>query len=231
MPLPNYQDACFVLDPSAGLNAANQWVDSGKFGLHITPGAALVAPNYGLAINTKGTPYINFTAAANCFGTMPLRFYDNAPTNPYTWVAVYQHNSVSDGTIFSCNGTTGGNEYGTVVYARCAGNSLSLYNQLATAANPRIDIAQLSGAYTRCVVGVVAATPRGVQRSIGTTASWVGAWGTPIYDTTVAPRIGWGYAPSFGIGYNGRLYHLSLWPFEFSFSTARDVCRWWVDRI
>ena len=86
-PTPGPQDSsCVFWHDFEELTTGNLWRDKSRNGLHATPQAGFTAPNYGLARSAKGKGYANLTGAANAYATLPLRFYDVAPTMDLTVV-------------------------------------------------------------------------------------------------------------------------------------------------
>jgi len=239
MKLPSYQDAVFVLDPAAGLTDGNLWRDSGKRGLHWTPGAAYVAPNYGYAVSTaNGAPYVLAGGAANFLATLAdanqrARMYAAAPTTGMTFVLAQRFSvPTAADIVFGCLNAAATRglqlDFATADRLRIVGRdgagaalSVSL-----TAAAP------FTGPRTRVVILSMDST-QGLARAWldgeGVGAAHAGSTNPVAYDDTVIPTL---FASVGGaVGYNdGQVFFAGWWPFVVSDSEARVTSRWLLDR-
>lgn len=224
--LPSYQDACFVLDPNAGLTDGNLWVESSRNGLHVTP-VNFTAPNYGIARTSKGAAYITFNGTTQ-YGTVPLRFYDRQPITALTFVVVAHYNSTSaaNDRLFSARSS-----------APLRGIELSVGS---TSAN-RLDALGFDGlgAWSGCqmaadwdlvsrrVVSIVGMTAGITNQSLlsvhdGDTVATLALGGSVVASWSTGPT-----APLVGAMtglsnyFDGALYFLGIWPRLF---TDREAC-------
>jgi len=188
---PGPEKSCFLLDPNAGLSAGNLWRDSGPNQLEATT-VNYVAPNYGIASNSKGTKYISFNGATQR-ATLPLRFYDRAPTTETTIVVVQRFNAptASDFVFSAVN----------------AAVTRGMAVDLSTAERLRIRAYDAAGAVMSCTMtadGPLTTRTRVIILSLEQSISLVRAWVdgvqvaatfagslNPIsYDAAVVPTIG-----------------------------------------
>lgn len=165
--------------------------DAGPLGLHATPGAGAAAPTRQL----DGT----YSTDGGDYWTLPLRFYDVAPTGAHTWLFSFGSTAVAAAVprIFSCwNSTAGGVDKGIMLCldSTSADQRVRAYQCQGAAAQPYIVSAAAAPyirGYQSVAVVTVEATPRGLHNGALASYSWVaGAIGTASYDTAIVPRIG-----------------------------------------
>ena len=229
---PGPQQSVFWHD-FEGLTDGNLFKDLGPYGLHATPQAGFVAPNYGLARNTHGKGYANFTGAANVYATLPLRFYNYAPTAQYTYVLVAQHDATgAGGFVFYCR--NGGATRGMFLYHNAAQrlNSISYdatggNTQLGDAADVPLSPRTRTSLYSMnrpWVMGTI------WHDRVAFAPAWGGGVTTGIaYDTAVVPTIGAQSGPA--NYFVGRMYWLILFPFVFTDSEAKAMSAWLMDQV
>lgn len=236
---PTYQQACFALDPAAGLNAANQWIDSSPFGLSVSP-QGYAAPAYGISNGPSGAPRITFDGAGN-YGTIAApnnaRFFANGPRNEATIVVVARHVDVVAGArLFSSTnaGLTRGFDIsrvpgGSVNQLECRGYSAAG----AVCVLPRDGDDSPYTNRTRVTIlsgrGADALARRWID-GVGRTATYpVAANADPVgYDAAVVPTIGRHSAG--GFVFAGDLYFLGIWPFVWSHSEAQAFSDYWQEK-
>jgi len=224
MNLPDRREAVFILDPEAGLTPDNRWTDTGPHGLHATP-VNYVAPNYGLVTMASGAQAYSFNGATQ-YATLPLRFYDFAPTSECTFVVAARWSTPGLGDhVFDC------------VTAGVGGIRIST----RAGAAERLVIAAVNGA-TSCLTQetnnapltgrtwVAALTMRVVTTATEGRSIWLdgnsqavtpaNTAATIAYNTAAVPTIG--AVSGGGANYfDDRLYHLSLWP---RVLTTAEIC-------
>lgn len=227
---PTPQESTFWFEFS-GLTDGGLWVDSGPAGLHAQPQAGFTAPAYGLGRTSRGKGYATFTGAANCYATLPLRFYDVAPTGEYTWVISSGGNTASGAIqrfFDAYNGGGGGvnrgiasgtwttvtyqfHGYGTATaaYSGAGGGSVPIYDPTSTTSR----------------VYAVATAPKRWQDRVQGLAVWsVGDYNPVVYDTAIFPHIGCDAAG--GSLLIARTYFLALFPFVFTDAEAKAMSDW-----
>lgn len=234
---PTYQQACFALDPAAGLNASNQWKDSAPYQLDVVP-VNFVAPGYGITQGASGAPYILFNGTTQR-GTLSIageaaRFYAVAPTTQGTVAIVARHTApAATDKIFSCEnvGATRGINVSMNTAARIqfygydAAGALTFYpyepDDSPYESRTRVTI--LSG---RCTDAFAA---RWVDRQGRTPGYAIAASPGPIaYDAATIPTVG--CRPDGFHFFDGNLYFLGIWPFVWSDSEAKAFSDYWIDR-
>ena len=98
--------AFFAKDAPVLVNGNPYWIDSGAHGLNARQ-LNFTAPAYGKALNVRNRPYLGFAGLEFC--NLPLRFYNDAPTNGLTMVLMAEHlDPVQDDIIFDCVDPVGG---------------------------------------------------------------------------------------------------------------------------
>lgn len=235
MRFPGPQDATFWYNFES-LTDDNKWTDQSKNALHATPQAGFSSPAYGLSRTIRGKGYATFTGAANCYATLPLRFYDVAPTGEYTWVISSSGNTASGAIqrffdayngggggvnrgIASGTGTTATYQFhgygtATAAYSGAVGGSAPIYDPTSTTSR----------------VYAVATAPKRWQDRVQGPAVWsVGAYNPVVYDTAIFPHIGCDAAG--GSLLIARTYFLALFPFAFSHQQAQAMSDWLRDQI
>jgi len=239
MIFPGPDSAIFYLDPAAGLDSSNRWIDSSKYQLNVTP-VGYAAPNYGLSLGPSGAPRITFDGAAQ-YGTIAApanaRFFAAAQTNQATVAVVARHNSPASGDrIFSStNGAlTRGMDIsmipgGSANQMECRGYSAA--GAICLIPRDGDDTPYLSR--TRVTIlagrGADALALRWID-GVGRTAAYpVAASADPVaYDAAVVPTVGRHSAGAFY--FDGDLYFLGIWPLVFTDSEARAFSAYWMDR-
>lgn len=228
MPLfPGPSDSCLYIDPNAGLTDDNLWRDLSPFACHVTP-VGYAAPAYGIATGPSGAKMITFNGA-NQWGTLPVRFYANAPLNTLTVAAVMRHNSpLASDRIFSCENGAG---------------TRGFVFSMSTAERTRIGASDAAGAAcintnestdapytsrTRVTIfsatSLVAASRCWVDRVGVTTA--VGVNGNPIaYDLATTPNVG--RFTGGGLLFDGDLYFLGIWGRIWSDQESKAFSDYW----
>lgn len=100
---------CVFWHDFSSLTTGNLWRDRSRNRLDAAPQAGFTAPSYGLARSPRGDGYVSLTGAANAYATLPLRFYDVAPTMDLTVVyGIAFGTNVANNRIFNArNGTKG----------------------------------------------------------------------------------------------------------------------------
>lgn len=193
-PIPGPQDPeCVFWHDFESLTPGNLWRDQSRNGLHATPQAGFVAPNYGLARTSKGKGYANFTGGANVYATLPLRFYDVAPTDALTFVLAFRH--VTTGgfqRFFSCldAGNTRGITYRYLTNERLYCTTYDA-GGVGTTVTDTADVPLTS----QTVVSIIS-----LRKSVPFGAAWyngrqatenvAGSINLNAYDATVVPTIG-----------------------------------------
>jgi hypothetical protein len=211
------------------------WYDRGPNKLHATPQAGFAAPNYGLGRTARGKGYASFTGAANVYATLPLRFYDVAPTVSYTWVVVLRPTSTANQYICSCDNLGGGGiNRGIILYRGGAPQSMNAYSCQGTAVLPVVQ--QTLGGMSplsdvRVGIVSVAAAPASWGHGVQFASSWTaGSVGPVVYDTTRLFAIG---ASVGGGNYTvGQMFALILYrDYIPSHAEAVSMSRFWRDQV
>lgn len=231
---PTYQQACFALDPAAGLNAANQWKDSGPYQLDCSP-QGYAAPAYGISNGPSGAPKINFDGATQrgqMAADVMARFYTIAPTTALTFAVVARYNApAASDRIFNCrNGAatrgiqlmcTTANRLIVEAYDAAGVGALTFDTaDVPLAQRTRVSIMAVGGSSTTLRYGWHDRVGW-AQTAFNTTGAWT-------YDTAVVPYIG--EATGGGGRFDGDLYFLGLWPFVWTDSEAKAFSDYWIDR-
>jgi hypothetical protein len=210
------------------LTEDGKWRDEGPNGLHATPQAGYVSPNYGLAKNITGKGYAVFTGAANVYATLSTRFYSYAPTTSMTLILVAQHFPVLSSRIFNARTGTEGiyvylNTTETLnIVSYDAGGVLSQF--MDTISVPFTNRTQTSIYVMQKSIGVCNIWHDRQQRLTGFTGST-----DPIkYNTTIVPSIGSAGAASYFVG---RMYLFALFPFAFTDSEAKAMTDYLRDLV
>ena len=229
---PGPQQSVFWYD-FEGLTDGNLFQDLGPYGLHATPQAGFVAPNFGLARNAHGKGYANFTGAANVYATLPLRFYTVAPTLNMTLVLCAQHGAQAlNGRAFNARtGTSGFHAY----FITTERINVLLYDAGA-AATQFFDNADVpftnrlhTSIYSCDKVAAAAAIGARVWHDRNGSAAFSAGNANPInYDVALIPSIGSAGAASYFIG---RMYWLILFNFVFTDSEAKAMSAWLMDQV
>lgn len=191
-PGPQSQECVFWHDFEE-LTTGNLWRDKSRNALHATPQAGFAAPNYGLARTARGKGYANFTGAANCYATLPLRYNDVAPTGPATFVGVFSHLTDKNHRVFSSWNEAPGNFRGLHTALAQAGRGSYVYQFQGGAALPVNTTAAAAWALSDLCVVVHSINTVGSCWSTGRplATSWVGgAFGVGAVDPTIAAAIG-----------------------------------------
>jgi hypothetical protein len=161
--------------------------DFGPNGLHAAfPGGA-----DDPAVITGG-----LTLDATDYLSLPLAFYDYAPTGEHTWFAVFRptHDDAVTRRIFSCRYNDAGTHHGiSLVHVGQNDRTMAWCNQ-ATGAGIYLgeNVTRRSYLQRPCVVCIsVQATPvASINRWVGDMAWLAGAYGAPSYYATATPNIG-----------------------------------------
>lgn len=232
---PGPEKSCLYLDPAAGLDSTNKWIDSSPLRLNITAAAGYVTPNWGLAIGPSGAPYIAFNGVNNR-GTMaaaPMaRFYAAlAGQTSFTCAVVARHNAPAFGDmIFAAQnpGQTLGIAVWNAAAERLSAYALDAGGAVASRSLEANDAPLLS----RTRVTVLASSGAAAWRWVDGQgrAATAGGNGNPIaVDAAAIPTIG-----SFvggGNYFDGSLYFLGLWVgLVFTDSEAKAFSAYWLDR-
>lgn len=227
---PGPQESTFWYDFES-LTDNNLWKDQGPHSLHATPQAGFSSPAYGLSRTIRGKGYANFTGAANVYATLPLRYYTVAPTQPYTFVCVYEPTSKVTVVAFSALSVLGGSFYGIQLYcdsAHAAGNRLVHHPMTGTAV--------LQAIYTDTVASVTqtwvvtnAQAQSAWESRVGKVTARAGAYAPLVHDAAASVCIGSNSAG--GELLRSRLYFLALFPFVFTDAEAKAMSDWLRNQV
>lgn len=225
---PTPQESCFYLDPNAGLTDGNLWKDSGPHGLHVTP-VNFTAPNWGISTGPSGAKMITFNGT-NQRGTLPLRWYTNAPTTAVTVAVVARYNApAASDRIF--NATNAGGTLGFVLRHSVA-ERLHLYCLDAVSAVTLESIESDDAPLTsRTRVSVLSARQstalRWVDR-VGRAATGSANANPVAYDVAGVPTVG--AVGGGGAYFDGDLYCLGIFSRVWSDSEAKAFADYWRER-
>ena len=231
MNFPGPQQSVFWYD-FEGLTTDNLWPDRGPYGLHATPQAGFASPNFGLARNAHNKGYANFTGAANCYATLPLRFYTVAPTMDWTLVLVAQHTApTASRRLFSCRngGATRGFDMQYPVAERISTDvydAAGAWSQIVDTANVPLTARTHTSIYSMLKSGTSTLI---WHDRVGRTATWAGTANAIAYDTAVVPVIG-GFPGGAALA-TLRMYWLILFPFVLTDSEAKAMTDWLMDQV
>lgn len=234
---PGPDKSVFYLDPAAGLDSSNRWIDSSPFGLAVTP-VGYAAPNYGLSLGPSGAPRITVNGVNQC-GTMPAamqaRFYTVAPTTQYTFACVVRYNlPVAGDRLFSCENVAGTRGIDcqlapTLEQLRIRAYDAGgvLHTSATTAAIPLT-------ARTRIAIGSIDVTNSVSSWWIDgsqVTGTYAGGAAAAIaYDTAQVVVIGGVYWGAPVVPIDGDIYFEGLWNFLWTDSEAKAFSAFWMDR-
>ncbi len=191
-PTPGPDDpTCVMWFDFEQLTANNLFYDRSRNGLHASPQAGFTAPAFGHGRSARGKGFCNFTGAANAYATLPLRFYDVAPTGLHTYVYACRTALTSYMTLFSCAnaGPTAGLWLAIFSNPGVSEFVTTYITPGGVAAYVRQTTPQWTGTN---VVGIstVDTVPKTTRNGSALTTTWTaGAYGAPVYDATV-PWIG-----------------------------------------
>lgn len=226
--LPSRNDACWILDPEAGLTPNNLFVDSGPHGLHMTP-FNFAAPNYGIVALPSGAKAIQFASAALTRIALPLNYYTYAPTIEFTFVMAFEW-TVAVGIFTRWFNEGDGNNGMNITY-----NGGIEYRALSggTTAYPRSN-AVLS---TKMAVFIGSSNVTGITgiRRCWKDGSWdyntaAGSIAAITHLPATVPTIG--SAVGGGVGHiSGNVAYMALWPRLFSNQEAADITAMLRDRL
>lgn len=183
--------------------------DHGPLALHATAGAGAAAPTRQLGGS--------YTLDGGDYWTLPLRFYDAAPTGAHSWLVVGGSTATAAAVarVFSCwNSTAGGVDKGTLLGldTTATNQRVRAYQCQGAAAQPYTVSAAAAPYLMRaasCAALTVETTPRGFHDTAVASYSWgAGAIGTASYDNTLVPRIGMDPAGTNAL--TGQLRYLAL---------------------
>lgn len=229
---PTPQESCFYLDPAAGLDASNNWIDSSPFGLNVTP-VGYAAPNYGITTGPSGAKCITFNGA-NQRGTLPLRFYNNAPVGDFTIACVARHNAPANlDYIFFGHNNAWTRGIGLTV-SPTAERMMARSYDAAGAFTTWTDAASVP--FTgRTRVSVLSLSPAGsTGRSwhdrVGVAGAFAGSTNPIAYDVAAVPVIG-SWSAGAGNFFDGNLYLLAIWPRLFSSQEAVAFSDYWMGQV
>lgn len=221
-----------LLDPAAGLTDGNRWQESSGNGLSAAPGAAYVAPAYGLATGPSGAKFIGCTGTANYNATLPLGWYTRAPTTELTVALVQRFNApAASDFLFSCVD---------------AGTTRGLAVDFSTADRLRIRAYDSAGAVMSCTMtadGPLATRTRVVVLSMRQAGSVARAWVDRVqvaatfagsanaiaYDATVVPTL-WSIVGGAGNYNDGDCYTLQIDNRAWTHAEAVAFSDYWRDR-
>jgi hypothetical protein len=228
---PTYQQSIFALDPAAGLNASNQWKDSGPYQLDVSP-QGYAAPAYGISDGPSGAKRITFNGA-NQYGNIPSALYTYAPTTVATVAVVLRHNApAAVDRILSLR--SDGPFRGLELYCSTAERLALEGADGATTSGDRAaaDI-PLTG---RTRVHIVTAQSGLVGSGLGlwndrvqVATTHVGVAGAVWSYGPTIPKIGT-YAPVPSAYFDGDLYFLGIWNFVWTDSEAKAFSDYWLNR-
>jgi hypothetical protein len=226
---PTPQESCFYLAPE--LTDTGLWRDLSPFGLHGTVGGGYAGPAYGITTGPSGAKYIACDGA-NDNGTLPLRFYTNAPTTAITVALVQWFNApAADDRVFDCVN---------------AGVTRGFAVDFSAAARLRIRAYDAAGAVKSCTLTADApfvSRTRVVVLTMEPARSYAAAWvdrvqvaatfagsTTPIaYDAAVVPTL-FSIVGGAGNFNDGGVYALAVDDRVWSHAEAVAFCDYWRDR-
>ena len=226
---PTPQESCFYLDPNAGLDDANNWRDLSPYQLNVLP-VGYAAPAYGIFTGPSGAKAISFNGA-NQRGTLPLRWYTNAPTTAVTVAVVARYNApAASDRIF--NATNAGGTLGFVLRHSVA-ERLHLYCLDAVSAVTLESIESDDAPLTsRTRVSVLSARQstalRWVDR-VGRAATGSANANPVAYDVAGVPTVG--AVGGGGAYFDGDLYFLGIWPRLFTDAEAKAMSDWLRNQV
>jgi hypothetical protein len=231
---PGPSDAsCVFWHDFEGLTATNLWADKSRNGLHATPQAGFVGPNYGLSRSSKGKGYATFTGAANSVANLPLRFYDFAPAGDKTIVAAVTPRFPDAGghDIFGCSAFIAGSFYGFSLFEQRTGRSVC-YHFIGDATlpnaecNPPPQLILDDNSHTICAA--ISTVPSWTIQGSTCTATWgAGSMASCVFSTVTVPTIGVGLNGT----WSGDMSFLALFNYKFSDAEARAMSSWLRDQV
>lgn len=202
------------------VGATPYMVDSGPHGLHAAM-ANFVAPAYGLVSMPDGRPGIQFNGTTQ-YASLPLRFYDHAPTQEATLVLYGAHTHIANtATPFSCDNNSAGGTWKGLLYQTIADARLLLRRGQGGAALPTVDCTAATPVPAlRVMVASLASTARCHSNRAPCVTAWTtGAFGTTVFDPAIVPTIG--ARPILANYWQGPILTLGLFPWAFTASEAQ----------
>jgi len=212
------------------LTANNLWADRSRNGLHASPQAGFAAPNFGLSRSARGKGYATFSGAANAYATLPLRFYDVAPTTNLTLVLAARHITPAiNARLFNARtGVQGFHSY----YSSTERGTILAYDG-GGAASQVLDTTDVPfTSQTKVSIYTLAKTLSAGyvwQDGVGRTATWAGNTNAIAYNTALVPIIGSAGAAAYFVGWMYFLALFSSWiPNDREAKALSQYLRDWV---